>query len=75
MLTFDFSALENEDFKEGVSFNDIVFQVIPLTKNGIQANNKSIRELLGEIAYEDKSSRKWRLKDEELSLFDDKDWQ
>lgn len=59
----------------GVSFNDIVFQVIPLTKNGIQANNKLIRELLEEIAYEDKDSGKWRLKDEESSLFDDEDWQ
>ena len=58
----------------GVSFNDIVFQVIPLTKNGVQANNKLIRDILGEIAYEEKDSGEWRLKDGETSLFRNEDW-
>ncbi|MDE7173508.1 MAG: type I restriction enzyme HsdR N-terminal domain-containing protein [Helicobacter sp.] len=58
----------------GVSFNDIVFQVIPLTKNGVQANNKLIRDILEEIAYEDKDSGEWRPKGGEMSLFRHEDW-
>ena len=34
-----------------------------------------MRDILGEIAYEDKDSGEWRLKDEESSLFNDEDWQ
>ncbi|MDE7317627.1 MAG: type I restriction enzyme HsdR N-terminal domain-containing protein [Helicobacter sp.] len=64
-----------KESNQSATFYDIVLNIIPLSKNGIQANKKMIRELLEEIAYEDKSSGKWRLKDEESSLFDDEDWQ
>ncbi|MDE6978601.1 MAG: hypothetical protein K2O85_03425, partial [Helicobacter sp.] len=63
-----------KESNQSATFDDIVLNIIPLSKNGIQANKKMIRDILGEIAYEDKD-RKWRLKDEESSLFDDEDWQ
>ena len=52
----------------GISFNDIVFEVIPLSKNGVQANRKMVREILQEVAYE--ANELWYLKDREPSLFD-----
>ena len=53
---------------KGISFNDIVFEVIPLSKNGVQANRKMVREILQEVAYE--ANELWYLKDREPSLFD-----
>ena len=56
---------------KGISFNDIVFEVIPLSKNGVQANRKMVREILQEVAYE--ANELWYLKDKEqrqLTLFD-----
>lgn len=59
---------------KGVKFNEIVLKVIPLSSNGVQANNKLIKEILSEIATTDKDTGEWRLKDEkgtQGSLFDD----
>ncbi len=52
-----------------LKFDEIVLKVIPLSKNGIQANDKMIKEILNEIAVEDKTTRQWRLKDEDMHLF------
>ena len=59
--------------QKGVSFNDIVFEVLPLSKNGIQANQKMIREILEQLGYEDKQTRLWYLKDKEKTLFNPED--
>lgn len=48
---------------KGVKFDKLCLYVLPLLKNGIQANNKMIKEILNEIAYEDKATNEWRLKD------------
>lgn len=58
--------------KKGISFDDIVLQVIPLSKNGIQANKKMIKDVLEEIAICD-SNGEWKLKGKsgtQGSLFD-----
>ncbi|MDE5925093.1 MAG: hypothetical protein K2N75_05215 [Helicobacter sp.] len=59
---------------KGVKFNEIVLKVIPLSSNGVQANNKLIKEILSEIATTDKDTGEWGLKDEKGTqgrLFDD----
>ncbi len=48
---------------KGVKFNEIVLKVIPLSSNGMQANNKLIKEILSEIAITDKDTGEWKLKD------------
>ncbi len=53
--------------KIGLQFDDIVFEVIPLSKNGVQANKKMIRDILQELAFE--INNKWYLKDKEQTLF------
>ncbi|TLD81272.1 hypothetical protein LS70_008260 [Helicobacter sp. MIT 11-5569] len=57
---------------QGVDFDNLCLKVIPLSKNGIQANKKMIKEILGEIA--DEKDRQWKLKDKkgtQGSLFDE----
>lgn len=39
-----------------------MLKVIPLSSNGIQANNKLIKEILNEIAIADKNTGEWKLK-------------
>lgn len=59
--------------KRGVSFDDIVLQVIPLSKNGIQANKKMVKEILHDLAIEDSKTGQWKLKGKsgtQESLFD-----
>lgn len=59
---------------KGVKFNEIVLKVIPLSSNGVQANNKLIREILSEIATTDRDTGEWKLKDKigtQGSLFND----
>lgn len=59
--------------KRGVSFDDIVLQVIPLSKNGIQANKKMVKEILHDLAIEDSKTGQWKLKGKsgtQGSLFD-----
>ena len=52
----------------GLDFDSLCLYIIPLLKNGVQANNKMIREILNELAYE--KDELWYLKSKELSLFD-----
>ncbi|WP_343352949.1 hypothetical protein V3I05_05875 [Helicobacter mastomyrinus] len=47
----------------GVELDKLCLHILPLLKNGIQANNKLIKEILNEIADEDKETGEWRLKD------------
>lgn len=59
---------------KSIKFDDLVLSVIPLSKNGIQASNKLIKEILNEVAIEDESAGEWRLKGErgmQGNLFDD----
>lgn len=59
---------------KGLKFDEIVLYVIPLSKNGVQANNKMIKEILNEIAVENKKTGEYRIKDKkdkEPSLFED----
>ena len=49
--------------KRGIKLDKLCLHIIPLLKNGIQANNKMIKEILNEVAYEDKATNEWRLKD------------
>lgn len=59
---------------KGVEFDKLCLHILPLLKNGIQANNKLIKEILNELAYEDKETGQWKLKDKigtQGSLFDD----
>lgn len=59
---------------KSIKFDDLVLNVIPLSKNGIQASNKLIKEILNEVAIEDESTGEWRLKGErgmQGNLFDD----
>lgn len=59
---------------KAAKFNAIVLKVIPLSSNGVQANNKLIKEILSKIAITDKDTGEWKLKDEkgtQGSLFDD----
>ncbi len=55
--------------KRGLKFDEIVLYVIPLTKNGIQANNKLIKEILEQLAFIDKTGE-YRLKGKEPNLFE-----
>ncbi|MDE7197207.1 MAG: type I restriction enzyme HsdR N-terminal domain-containing protein [Helicobacter sp.] len=48
----------------GISFDKLCLYVIPLLKNGIQANHQLIKEILNEIATEDETAGEWRLKGE-----------
>ena len=57
--------------KNGVEFSQIVSNVVPLSRNGVQANNKLVKEILSEIAIPNKSTGEWRLKPKEATLFDD----
>lgn len=57
---------------KGVDFDNLCLKVIPLSKNGIQANKKMIKEILQEIA--DEKEGQWRLKNKkgtQGSLFDE----
>lgn len=56
------SMLKRAEKGKGVSFDDIVLQVIPLSKNGIQANKKMVKDVLEEIAICDSKSGEWKLK-------------
>lgn len=56
---------------KGVGFDHLCLFVIPLLKNGVQANNKLVREILSEIAIENKTTNEWRLKPENPTFFDD----
>ena len=58
------------DGKSGVEFSQIVRNVVPLSKNGVQANSKLIKEILSEIAIPNKNTGEWRLKPKEATLFD-----
>lgn len=49
---------------------DKFLSILPLLKNGVQANNKLIKEILNELAIEDKETGEWRLKSKEATLFD-----
>lgn len=49
---------------------NFVFTLYLLLKNGVQANNKLVREILSELAIENKETNEWRLKPKEASLFD-----
>ena len=60
---------ENEG-KNGVEFSQIVSNVVPLSKNGVQANTKLIKEILNEIAIPNKQTGEWKLKPKNPSLFD-----
>lgn len=55
---------------KGVNFDKLCLYIIPLLKNGVQANNKLVREILSELAIENKETNEWRLKPKEASLFD-----
>lgn len=55
---------------KGVNFDTLCLYIIPLLKNGVQANNKLVREILSELAIENKETNEWRLKPKEASLFD-----
>ena len=57
----------------GVDFDKLCLYVLPLLKNGIQANQKMIREILEQLGYEDKQTRLWYLKDKEKTLFNPED--
>lgn len=57
--------------KNGVVFSEIVRDVVPLSKNGVQANTKLIKEILNEIAIPNKETGEWRLKSKDAKLFDD----
>ncbi len=54
----------------GVNFDELCWYVIPLLKNGVQANNKLVRDILNELAIENKEKNEWRLKSKNPSLFD-----
>lgn len=56
--------------KNGVEFSQIVRNVVPLSKNGVQANTKLIKEILNEIAIPNKQTGEWKLKPTNPSLFD-----
>ena len=56
---------------KGVNFDHLCLFIIPLLKNGVQANNKLVREILSEIAIENKTTNEWRLKPENPTFFDD----
>ncbi|RDU64978.1 hypothetical protein CQA53_06980 [Helicobacter didelphidarum] len=59
-----------KEAKKGVSFDELVLSIIPLSKNGVQANNKMIKEILQDIAYyEDDKTGEWHLKTNERTLF------
>ncbi|WP_300449607.1 DNA methyltransferase [uncultured Helicobacter sp.] len=45
-----------------VSF-DKFLSILPLLKNGVQANDKMIKDILNDLAYEDKDMGTWRLKE------------
>ena len=59
--------------KNGVVFSEIVRNVVPLSRNGIQANNKLVKEILSELAVPNKETGEWKLRDKskERGLFDD----
>lgn len=59
-----------EKESKGVNFDTLCLYIIPLLKNGVQANNKLVREILSELAIENKETNEWRLKPKEASLFD-----
>lgn len=46
---------------KGVDFDNLCLKVIPLSKNGIQANKKMIKEILQDLA--DEKDGQWHLKD------------
>ncbi|MGX2985069.1 DNA methyltransferase [Helicobacter sp. 23-1048] len=55
----------------GVKFDSLCLNILPLLKNGIQANKKLVREILSELAIENKETGEWKLKTKEPKLFDD----
>lgn len=57
--------------RRGVKFDSLCLYILPLLKNGIQANNKLVREILNELAIENKETGEWRLKSKDAKLFDD----
>ena len=56
--------------RRGVKFDSLCLYILPLLKNGIQANNKLVREILNELAIEDKETGEWKLKTQDARLFD-----
>lgn len=50
---------------------DSLLKIIPLLKNGVQANKKLVREILSELAIENKDTGEWKLKPKEAKLFND----
>ena len=54
----------------GVKFDSLCLYILPLLKNGVQANNKLVREILSELAIENKDTGEWKLKPKEATLFD-----
>lgn len=55
---------------KGVDFDSLCLNILPLLKNGIQANKKLVREILSELAIENKETGEWKLKTKEPKLFD-----
>ena len=55
----------------GVNFDSLCLNILPLLKNGVQANNKLLREILSELAIENKDTGERKLKSKEMKLFDD----
>ena len=49
---------------------DSLLKIIPLLKNGVQANKKLVRDVLSELAIENKETGEWKLKTKEPKLFD-----
>lgn len=51
---------------KGIKFDSLCLRILPLLKNGIQANKKLVREILSELAIEDKEKGEWKLKPKNL---------
>lgn len=63
-----------KEINRGVTIKELALRIIPLSSNGVQTNNKLIKEILNEIATADKDTGEWRLKHKkgtQGSLFDD----
>lgn len=58
-----------EKDNKGVSL-DSMLKILPLLRNGVQANKKLVREILSELAIENKETGEWKLKPKDAKLFD-----
>lgn len=61
---------------KGIDFSELCLQIIPLLRNGVQVNEKLIRDILKDLAYNDKNTGLWHLKPKRQSLsldFNNKD--